>query len=151
MNDTDSLPETEHVAMLSTGYLRKDGRWAANTDTLPWRGSSAGGGYSTVGDLFRFAEALSSGKLIKPELFAQMVSPQEGAGKMPPGRHYGFGMGISEGPQGPQFGHGGGAPGMNGELRIYPKTRTVVVVLANLDPPAATRLADFFDERMPVD
>lgn len=151
MKDTDSLPETERVPLLSTGYLRKDGQWAMNTDTLPWRGSSAGGGYSTVGDLFRFAEALSSGKLIKPELFAQMIAAQEGAGKMPSGMHYGFGMAVSEGPQGAHFGHGGGAPGMNGELRIYPKTNTVVVVLANLDPPAATRVADFFDERMPVD
>ena len=48
-------------------------------------------------------------------------------------------------------GHGGGAPGMNGELRVYPKTGTVVVVLANLDPPAATRVADIFDEKMPLD
>ena len=35
------------------------------------------------------------------------------------------------------FGHGGGAPGMNGELRIYPASGYVIVVLANLDPPAA--------------
>jgi hypothetical protein len=40
---------------------------------------------------------------------------------------------------------------MNGELRVYPKTGTVVVVLANLDPPAATRVADIFDEKMPLD
>jgi CubicO group peptidase (beta-lactamase class C family) len=151
MKDTGSLPEADHVPLLSTGYLRKDAQWVTNADTLPWRASSAGGGYSTVGDLFRFAQALSAGKLIKPELFAQMTSSQEGAGKMPPGMHYGFGMSISEGPQGARFGHGGGAPGMNGELRIYPKTHTVVAVLANLDPPAATRVADFFEERMPVD
>jgi D-alanyl-D-alanine carboxypeptidase len=151
MHDTDSLPESESVPLRSTGYLRKDGKWVVNTDTLPWRGTSAGGGYSTVGDLSRFAEALSSGKLMKPELFAQMTTAQEGASQMPPGMHYGFGMNVGQGPQGPRFGHGGGAPGMNGELRIYPKTDTVVVVLANLDPPAATRIADFFDESMPVD
>jgi CubicO group peptidase (beta-lactamase class C family) len=151
MHDTDSLPESEPVPLRSTGYLRKDGKWAANSDTLPWRGTSAGGGYSTVGDLLRFAEALSSGKLIRPELFSQMTSAQEGEGHMPPGMHYGFGMTTAPEPQGPRFGHGGGAPGMNGELRIYPKTDTVVAVLANLDPPAATRIADFFDERMPVD
>jgi hypothetical protein len=39
---------------------------------------------------------------------------------------------------------------MNGELRIYPRTNTVVALLANLDPPAASRLADLFDERMPL-
>ena len=151
MHATDSLPEVDIVAKRSVGYMRKNSAWVNNADTLPWRGTSAGGGYSTVGDLFRFAQALSSGKLIKPELFAEMTSKQAGGAQMPAGMGYGFGMMISEEAQGKRFGHGGGAPGMNGELRVYPRTNTIVVVLANLDPPAATRLADFFDERMPVD
>ncbi len=150
MHGTGSLPESETVPNRSVGYVRKNGAWVTNVDTLPWRGTSAGGGYSTVGDLFRFAEALSSGKLIKPELFAQMTSKQAGAAQMPAGEGYGFGMMVSEEPQGKRFGHGGGAPGMNGELRVYTRTNTVVVVLANLDPPIASRLADFFDERMPI-
>lgn len=150
MRDTDSLPESETVPNRSVGYMRKNDSWVSNVDTLPWRPSSAGGGYSTVGDLFRFAEALSSGKLVKPELFAQMTSKQAGAAQMPASEGYGFGMMVSEEPQGKRFGHGGGAPGMNGELRVYPRTNTVVVVLANLDPPAASRLADLFDERMPT-
>ena len=150
MHDTDSLPESESVPNRSVGYMRKNGTWVSNVDTLPWRASSAGGGYSTVGDLFRFAEALSNGKLLKPELFSEMTSKQASAPQMPPSDGYGFGMMVSEEPQGKRFGHGGGAPGMNGELRVYPRTNTVVVVLANLDPPAATRLADLFDERMPL-
>ena len=151
MRSTDSLPETEKVAERSVGYMRRNQTWVNNADTLPWRGSSAGGGYSTVGDLLRFAQALSSGKLIKRELFAEMMSKQAGGPQMRPGTGYGFGMMVSDQPQGKRFGHGGGAPGMNGELRVYPRTSTVVVVLANLDPPAATRLADLFDDRMPID
>ena len=151
MRATESLPETDSAPKRSLGYMRKNGAWVTNADTLPWRGTSAGGGYSTVGDLFRFAQALSNGKLVNPDLFAQMTSKQASDPQMPPGAGYGFGMMVSEEPQGKRFGHGGGAPGMNAELRVYPRTRTVVVVLANLDPPAATRLADFFDERMPVD
>ena len=46
-------------------------------------------------------------------------------------------------------GHGGGAPGMNGELRIYPKSGYVVAVLSNLDPPAASQVAGFLDLRLP--
>ncbi len=80
-----------------------------------------------------------------------MTSKQAGSPQMPNGTGYGFGMMVSDEPQGKRFGHGGGAPGMNGELRVYVRSGTIVVVLANLDPPAATRLADFFDERMPVD
>ena len=47
-------------------------------------------------------------------------------------------------------GHGGGFPGMNGDLRIYPKPGYVVVALANLDPPAAQRISDFLDPRLPL-
>jgi D-alanyl-D-alanine carboxypeptidase len=151
MRNTDSLPETDNVTKRSIGYMRKNGFQVNNADTLPWRGTSAGGGYSTVGDLFRFAQALSSGKLVKGELFAEMTTKQAGGSQMPSGTGYGFGMMVSDEPQGKRFGHGGGAPGMNGELRVYPRTDTVVVVLSNLDPPAATQLADFFDERMPID
>jgi hypothetical protein len=49
------------------------------------------------------------------------------------------------------FGHGGGAPGMNGDLRVYPKSERVIIVLANMDPPAAGDLAGFYETRMPVD
>jgi D-alanyl-D-alanine carboxypeptidase len=38
---------------------------------------------------------------------------------------------------------------MNGELRIYPASGYVIVVLANLDPPAASRAADFIGNRLP--
>ena len=150
MTSTDSLPEEEKVAARSTGYMKKNGAWTSNSDTLPWRGSSAGGGYSTVEDLFRFARALSSGKLISPELFAQMTTKQATPPGAPPSAGYGFGMMVHEEPQGKRFGHGGGAPGMNGELYVFPQSGTIVVVLANLDPPAASRLAEFFDERMPL-
>jgi CubicO group peptidase (beta-lactamase class C family) len=47
------------------------------------------------------------------------------------------------------FGHGGGAPGMNGDLRIFPESGNVIVVLANADPPTAARVADFITDRLP--
>jgi hypothetical protein len=47
-------------------------------------------------------------------------------------------------------GHNGGAPGMNGDLRIYPQSGYIVVVLANIDPPAADRIADWLDARLPT-
>ncbi len=50
MRSTGSLPETETVANRSAGYMRRNDTWVSNTDTLPWSGTSAGGGYSTVQD-----------------------------------------------------------------------------------------------------
>jgi CubicO group peptidase (beta-lactamase class C family) len=142
MTSTGSLPETEAVPNRSTGYMKHDGAWVPNTDTLPWRGTAAGGGYSTAGDLLRFAEALESGKLISKKMLAEATTPQLG------GHGYGFNT-RGEGPS-RSYGHGGGAPGMNGELRVFPQLGTVLVALSNLDPPAATRLVDFYALRMPA-
>jgi D-alanyl-D-alanine carboxypeptidase len=76
MKSTDSLPESEAVANRAVGYMKREGKWVPNTDTLPWRGTAAGGGYSTVGDLYRFAQALESGKLISKTMLAEATRRQ---------------------------------------------------------------------------
>jgi hypothetical protein len=63
-------------------------------------------------------------------------------------QQYGFGMTVIG--QGTQraFGHGGGAPGQNGDLRVFPELGYTIVALSNFDPPAASRLADFITGRV---
>lgn len=46
-------------------------------------------------------------------------------------------------------GHCGDAPGMNGDLRIYPQAGYVVAVPSNLDPPAAQQVSAFLDLWLP--
>jgi CubicO group peptidase (beta-lactamase class C family) len=148
MASTDSLPESEAVAGRSVGYMRPDNSgWKPNTDTLPWRGTSAGGGYSTVEDLLRFATALESHKLLDAKHTDLLVT---GKVDTPQGEKYAYGfMEISE--AGMQcFGHGGGAPGMNGNLKICPQSGYVIAVLANMDPPAAERVSEFITSRLPA-
>jgi CubicO group peptidase (beta-lactamase class C family) len=105
------------------------------------RGTAAGGGYSTVGDLLRFAQALESGELISEETLAEATRPQA--------EQYGYGFGVQGEGSLRSYGHGGGAPGQNGELRVFPELGYVVVGLSNLDPPAASRLVEYFALRMP--
>jgi D-alanyl-D-alanine carboxypeptidase len=143
MASTGSLPEAVEVPDRAVGYMRTSpgGAWVPNTDTLPWRGTAAGGGYSTVGDLLRFAQALGSGRLISKATLAEATRPHQ--------QQYGYGFDVQrQGPLG-SYGHGGGAPGMNGELRVFPELGFVVVSLSNLDPPAASELVEFFALRMP--
>lgn len=116
--------------------------WVSNADTLPWRGSPAGGGYSTVGDLLRFAQALQAGKLLSKAMLAEATREQQ------PG--YGFGFGVGGEGATRRYGHNGGAPGMNGDLRIFPALGLVIIALSNVDPPIATRLVDFYTLRMPT-
>ena len=148
MTGTASEPEEQTVADRSKGYTRfGGGGLKPNTETLPYRGTSAGGGYSTVEDLLKFATALQTNKLLNSQ-YTEMLTT--GNTDTPLGGKYAYGF-IDANVNGTRcFGHGGGAPGMNGELKICPGPGYVVAVLANLDPPAASRVADFITNRLPL-
>jgi CubicO group peptidase (beta-lactamase class C family) len=150
MTRTGSLPEDQTVPGRSTGYTTPPGAtaWVPNTDTLPYRGTSAGGGYSTVQDLARFAHALLGHKLLDPYSTKLLIT---GKVTEAPGVRYAYGFEDARDAHANGWvGHGGGAPGMNGDLKIYPKTGYVIAVLANLDPPAAQRISDYLDPRLPT-
>ena len=85
-------------------------------------GSAAGGGYATARDLLKFDEALRAGRLTDAERTAWLLDLD----RVTPGRTEGS-LGIA-----------GGAPGLNGILES--NREWTVVVLANLDPPAAEQL-----------
>jgi CubicO group peptidase (beta-lactamase class C family) len=116
------MTRTEHLMNASSdparamAYTRVDDAAPPALAELPGRGSPAGGGYSTVGDLVRFAQALRAGKLIKGTYAPRMVGPQAG-------------LGIA-----------GGSPGVNGLLQL--DGPYVLAILANMDPPAAERFMD---------
>jgi CubicO group peptidase (beta-lactamase class C family) len=94
-----------------------------------------------VGDLLRFALALESGKLITKQMLAEATTSQS--------QQYGYGFAVQGDGLLKNYGHNGGAQGMNGDLRVFPELGYVVAGLSNLDPPAASRLVDFFAARMP--
>ena len=149
MKSSGSFPKTEKVPNLAVGYTRRDeeGKLVNNWDTLPWRGMSAGGGDSTVGDLLRFAEALRGHKLLNGELTETVITGKSQPG--PDASHkyaYGFEEDFVAGHR--VVGHGGGAPGMNGMLDILMDNGYTVVVLANLDPPAAQNVASYITDRL---
>ena len=148
MTGTASEPEDQVVADRSLGYTRFDGgSLRPNTNTLPYRGTSAGGGYSTVEDLLKFATALQTHKLLNAQ-YTEMLTT--GKVDTPGGGKYAYGF-QDETINGARcFGHGGGAPGMNGELKICPGPGYVIAVLANQDPPVADRVADFITNRLPL-
>ncbi|HTU66169.1 MAG TPA: serine hydrolase domain-containing protein [Steroidobacteraceae bacterium] len=145
MTSTGNEPETAHVAGLALPYLGEPDAPRSAVDTLPFRGTSAGGGYTTVGDLSKFAQALLGGKLLDAR-HTELLT----AGKVDtpmPGLRYGYGfedMHLRNGLH--RIGHGGGAPGMNAAFSIFPETGHVSIVLSNRDPPSAMEI-----ERLLVD
>lgn len=143
MHDTGALPEDVDMPGRARAYTRKDGAWVDAADTLPYRGTAAGGGYSTAADLLKFARALRAGILLSPASLAEATRRQT------PWYGYGFMVGQRHGVAG--FGHGGGAEGMNASLGIFPAQDTVMIGLANLDPPSVERLVDYYTARMPLE
>ncbi len=148
MDSTASLAEDQTVPRRSVGYMKPGpGPWKPNTDTLPYRGTSAGGGYSTVEDLYAFATALEAHKLLDAEHTKLLVT---GKVDTPGGGKYAYGFDEHDESGMMCYGHGGGAPGMNGDLKICPPAGYVIAVLANLDPPAAQRVSDYIASRLPL-
>ena len=148
MTATGAAPEESIVPGRAVGYMRQfaGGPLVSNASTLPYRGTPAGGGYSTVGDFARFAAAIKEGKLLDPNHTALLL---DGKIDVFPGERYAYGF-IDRTVGSRRFvGHGGGAAGMNGDLAFEPNGGYVVVVLSNFDPPAATQMSGFILNRLP--
>jgi CubicO group peptidase (beta-lactamase class C family) len=145
MTATGNWPESTIVARRAVGYTGEPGHRVSNSDTLPYRGTPAGGGYSTVGDMRRFADALTGRRLLDE---ARLKLLTEGNLTTPDGRSFPYDF-RGKTPEGRIFwGHNGGAPGMSGALRILPDSGHVVTVLANIDPPSADGMTKFIIDRL---
>ncbi|MGB8657545.1 MAG: serine hydrolase domain-containing protein [Candidatus Zixiibacteriota bacterium] len=122
MGNTAHLEADAPMANVASGYTNN---WDENDHpgeprrnniyTRPARGSSAGGGYSTVDDLLKLVVALKTNKLSAPKTSEEIN---------------GAGIAIA-----------GGAPGINAQVETYPETDYVIIVLSNYDPPAAGKVA----------
>jgi CubicO group peptidase (beta-lactamase class C family)/V8-like Glu-specific endopeptidase len=121
MLDTDSYAIDDETPNIATGYTRhRDDEnlpdtveRRSNVETLPARGSAAGGGYSTAGDLLKFVLALQNNTISLP--------PEKGETESGPAA----------------FAFAGGSPGVNAVVASFPAKGYVVVVLSNYDPSSA--------------
>jgi CubicO group peptidase (beta-lactamase class C family) len=146
MTASDSLPEDQQVKGRAVGYTTLDsGVLQSTAGMLPYRGTAAGGGYSTVNDLLSFANALNTNKLLNAQYTELLTS---GKIKTQKGSYaYGFeDLATKDGLR--TIGNSGGSQGQNGELIVFPASGYAIVVLANIDPPAALRIASFIAARL---
>lgn len=145
MNSSGSYWKFKEIQNLAVGYSLIDNSLRNNDDFLPMRGSPAGGGYSTVEDLLKFAVSLLNHELLNAD-YTNLVT----AGKVDVRENqkyaYGFYDQVQKGIR--RFGHSGGAPGINSTLRIYPNSGYIVIVMGNFSPPIADRIADFIESQL---
>lgn len=149
MTNTDAYEMDHDTPNLAIGYTRNcpgsatPGERCNNLYLHVVKGGPAGGGFSTVEDLVKFAEALGGNKLLSAK-YAEIVT----TGKVSPNpdepeEKYAYGF-LERRDSGTRVvGHGGGFDGINGNLDIYMDgSGWVVAVLSNYDPPAAQRVAN---------
>lgn len=89
------------------------------------RGGPHGGGYSTAEDLLKFDRALNTNKLVGAEYVKIMTTAKPDLNSP----NYGYGFQISAGGKG--FGHGGGFPGINSNLDMFPESGWSLIVMSN--------------------
>lgn len=134
MANSDHYDRRDENSKRAIGYL---GSGEDNFGYLAKRGAPAGGGYASANDLLRFAAALRTGKIVKPETLARMIRPHSRMGGPGSPGGYGYGFGVIAGEGESFFGHNGGAPGISADLAMFPSGWTVIV-LSNQDRGAGT-------------
>ena len=132
MVNTDCYEMDKPVPNLAIGYSKEADGWTNNLYKHVIKGGPAGGGFSTVEDLFRFAEAMRAHKLLDAT-HTEMVWSAKPALNSP---EYGFGFGVGGGPGDRIVGHSGGFPGINSNLDIYLDSGYTAAVMSNYDQGA---------------
>jgi D-alanyl-D-alanine carboxypeptidase len=132
MTATDAYELNVPVPQLAMGYSRSadvPGQLLSNLYTIPFKGSPAGGSYSTAEDLLKFANALMSHKLLSAADTDTLTTGKVDYGN----RRYAYGF-TEETANGHRLiGHGGGNTGIADELMIFADLGYTVVILTNGD------------------
>jgi len=145
MTGAGTLPWTAAVPHRAVGYTLTAGGMTPTTATKGFGATPAGGEYATAGDLLKFTNALTSGRLLDAAHTDLLLHGQAKIG----GKAYPYDVtGTAE--NGAVFiGHQGGGPGANGDLRAFPGAGYTLVILSNFGPPWQ-KFAQFVSNRLPA-
>ncbi len=141
MTSTDCYDLDQANRRLAVGYDREIGpdgavTWHNNLFMHVIRGGPAGGGFSTVEDLFRFDQALRAEKLVTRASLDQLwrTYPELAS------ERYGLGFFVERSPVGAIVGHSGGFNGISAVLSMYLDAGYTIAVMSNLGDGAATNV-----------
>ncbi|MCC2616817.1 beta-lactamase family protein [Aestuariibacter halophilus] len=129
MPDTASLDLQFPVENAAIGYSfhGQQNQWRNNLFIHDKRGGPAGGGYSTVKDLFHFAQALMNHELLSQAMTKLAMTPKKEFGAS----NYGFGFILWDRNGKPVVGHNGSFPGVSSQMEMHLSSGHTLVVLSN--------------------
>jgi CubicO group peptidase (beta-lactamase class C family) len=138
MNNTGIHSWDLNLENEAVGYSYGNGKYQK---AMKWDMSRAGGAgalYSTVGDLYRWNEAIFNGQLLSESSLKAAFTPvklNDGSEANALGAKYGYGWMLLEVRGLKEIQHGGGFDGFNAHLTRYPEHNFTVAVLTNCLPP----------------
>jgi len=129
MQNTDSYDVDLPIKNLAMGYYYSTemASMQSNLFVHTIKGGAAGGGYSTIGDLHKFAQALNSYQLLPKHLTEQAYSAKPKLNS----QNYGYGFSVSGTEQNRIVGHSGSFIGVSSRLNMYLDKNLTVAVLCN--------------------
>jgi CubicO group peptidase (beta-lactamase class C family) len=125
MHDTGYDTQDKILKNRATGYTLINGKPANSKPIDMSIPHAAGALYSTVGDLFKWNEALFSDKLLTVKSRELMMTPVK--------NNYAYGLAVETKYNRKMVSHGGGINGFNTFLARFPDEKLTVVVLRNAD------------------
>lgn len=133
MDNTIGFDRNKTLPNLAMGYekVKEEGKafWRKTAYAGKIKGSPAGGGFSAVDDLMKFAEALRSDLLIGSESKELLMSVKANSRSI----DYGYGFIIENSRKfGRVVGHGGAAFGVSANFRMFVDRGYTMIILSNL-------------------
>ncbi len=118
---------------VARGYVKEitDGEvtWRSFMNECSWKGTPAGGAYSTVDNLFKFERALKQHSLVSRATREILFTPKKELNA----DSYGFGFSVRQFGKQLKVGHTGGYIGINNSFSMYLTSGITVIVLSNID------------------
>lgn len=117
--------------------------YVTNPETIEWvraeQGNvemafGAGALYSTIGDLYKWSEAISSHQILTSSSLAMAMTPMQ--------NNYGMGWMLSDDHGRTQVGHTGSIPGFIANFMKFPKENTTIILLSNYQDVNGKQLSD---------
>lgn len=120
------------------------------TATRGWDAGGAGGGHASAEEMFRFARAVTGGRLVSRAMVDTLTASRVSQGN---GREYGYGFEPRQVNGRTVFGHGGGGPrgvAICNDIDVFADGSWTVVVMSNYDAPFCSTLKQSITDMLAV-
>jgi CubicO group peptidase (beta-lactamase class C family) len=129
MENTVAREETTVIAERAYGYTRTDAGFALADQSVTSAVLGDGGIYSSVGDLYKWDQALYTNTVLSESMLEKAFTPHVTTDRMPYDYGYGWFMGIRNGVR--VFFHLGSSRGFRNAIIRVPDRQLTVIILTN--------------------